>query len=201
MATREELLKEYKQLAKRADQRLVRLEASRHDKHFQNILSYAYKKAQKSIERFSGEGAKRFNTKAPESDRELQAKINAIKDFLEKPTSQKSKIKEIYKKRAESINKGYFDKKGEWHEGRGTNFTWEDLANFYESEHASTLAQKIPSSDTLIRALGVIKKVGDDPEKIEKAIESNKKIGENEVVDEIAKRLLSEGYTAEMLFK
>ena len=58
-----ELEKEYHRLAKRADQRLVRLEGYRHDKGYESITSYAYATAQKAIKEWSGDKATRFNTK------------------------------------------------------------------------------------------------------------------------------------------
>lgn len=190
MADKEELLKEYKKLAKRADQRLIRLEALAHEEHYHGATSYAYARAMRDIHTWSGEGANRFNTKAPESSQQLQAKINDIKQFLEADTSTKSGITKVYKRRADTTNKKY-----------GTNFNWQDLANFYESESNKKLAKKY-GSKTVVRAIGVIKDIKGNIEKIQWAVEHNKKLGtKSEVVKDITQRLIEQGYTYDMLFK
>lgn len=189
MSKYDELLAEYKKLAKQADQRLVRLEKYSEQEHYKGVLNYSYARAMRDIASWSGPDATRFNTKPPASYQSLQAKVADIKEFLESATSTKQGITTMYKDRAKTTNKRF-----------GTDFTWQDLANFYEGE----LSKKLDSeygSKTLIKALGVIKRIGDDKSKIQAAIESNKKLSNDMVVDEIAKRLLSQGYTAQDLFK
>ena len=75
----------------------------------------AYKNAMRDIAVYSGKGAKRFNTKPPESHAALQRKINDIKNFLNMKTSKVSGLKEINKKRVDTINQKY-----------GTDFTAAD---------------------------------------------------------------------------
>lgn len=118
----------YRRLAKQADQRLVRLEAASHDTGFKKIKNWAYKKAIKDIEHWSGAGSMRFNTKPPETKQQLEAKIHDIRAFLEAPTSTKSGVLQTYKKRAASINKTI----------PGANFTWEDLAKVFEPAGGGT---------------------------------------------------------------
>lgn len=185
----DELLKEYKKLAKRADQRLSRLETLAGQEHYKGVLNYSYKRAMRDINAWSGSGATRFNTKAPGDYMSLQAKVNDIKQFLDVPTSTKSGITSIYKKRAETVNERY-----------GTDFTWQDLANYYENEDNKKLDEAY-GSKTLIKALGVIKSIGNEAEAIKKAKKKNVKLDDNEVVNEIAKKLLKQGYTSEKLFK
>ena len=93
-----DLMKEYRRLAKVADQRLVRIEAAKHDKGYGSIEKYAYANAMRSIHSFSGEGAKRFNTKPPDNPQALQRKINDILVFLNSPTTTKSGVKKVYEK-------------------------------------------------------------------------------------------------------
>lgn len=143
-----ELFKQYKQLAKTADQRLVRLHSYEHDKFYRGITSYAYAGAMESIRNWSGKGATRFNTKAPEDLRALKAKINDIKNFLEKPTSTKEGVKKYYEKRTETINKNL--------PGKGS-LTWQEVANFFEFA-TNKIKDMQPGSESVLIAIDNIKK-------------------------------------------
>lgn len=120
---RSELLKVYRTAAKAADQRLVRLEKLTQEENFRVADKWAYARAVRDIEQYSGEGATRFNVKPPQTMTGLTAKIEDIKTFLKAPSSTKSGIKKMYVERAEKINKDY-----------GTNFTWEEIGTFFEDE-------------------------------------------------------------------
>lgn len=143
-----ELFKQYKQLAKTADQRLVRLHSYEYEHFYKGVTSYAYAGAMASIRHWSGEDATRFNTKAPSDIKDLKAKINDIKNFLEKPTSTKEGIKKYYEKRTETINKLI--------PGKG-NLTWQELANFFEYK-SNEIKDMLPGSDSVMIALDNIKK-------------------------------------------
>ena len=84
---RDALLAEYKTLTMRADKRLQRLEKYMQRPGYETLAKGAYKRAMRDIGVWSGKGHKRFGTKAPEDNRELQAKINDIKSFLRADTS------------------------------------------------------------------------------------------------------------------
>lgn len=122
------LEKEYRWLAKRADQRLVRLEKLAENPEYSGIKEYSYKRAMRDIRSWSGENAKRFNTKAPSNTNQLKAKIADIKRFLESAsstigaTAETKGILKIYQERANTINEKY-----------GTDFNWKDLAKLFES--------------------------------------------------------------------
>lgn len=146
MADRTELLREYRKLAKRADQRIVRLEKYAEEDNFKTATKWAYARAMRDIKQWGGEEATRFNTTPPDSITQLQAKINDIKEFLEKPTSTKMGIIKVYKQKADSINKEY-----------GTNFTWEELGEFFESGTADKI-EGVKGSKTMLKAIGVIQK-------------------------------------------
>ena len=133
-APNEDIEHYYRRLAKQADQRLVRLEAAAHDPHYRGIKNWAYRRAIKDIEHWSGEGSLRFNTKPPSTRQELEAKIQDIRQFLEAPTSTKSGVTKTYKKRADTINKNL-----------GTNLTWDQLANFWESDKSRIMASELGS--------------------------------------------------------
>lgn len=135
----------YRRLAKVADQRMVRLEElARTDKNFRNVKKYAYASALEDIKRFGGKGT-RWNTKPPEDERRLYEKIKAMKYFIESPTSTKAGIKEVYQKKANTLNKNY-----------GTNFTWQDLADYYGKGQADVAAKEAGGSGTALLAIGVI---------------------------------------------
>lgn len=138
------LFAEYKKLAKRADQRLVRLEKLSNQAGFEHVTEWAYRKAQKNIQYWSGENATRFNVKPPNDIQLLKAKMRDIQEFLAYKTSTKKGILEVYKKRADTLNKKY-----------GTDFTWEDLANYFERKTHEKLDKEY-GSKTMLKAIGQI---------------------------------------------
>ena len=133
----------YKRLAKVADQRLVRLERLSNEAGYENAWKWAYKSAQKDIEKWGG--AKRFNTAPPTDQRQLKAKINDIKAFLGAKSSTKSGITEVYKKRAKT-----------WNEKYGTDVSWEDLAKYY-SRGINKMLERDMNSDVVNKAIAVIR--------------------------------------------
>lgn len=149
-----ELMAEYRRLAKRADQRLVRLEtlAESGDTNFQGVLSYSYKKAAQDAKKWGSTGERpRFNVKPPETTGDIKAKIKDIEAFLESPTSTKKGITDVYKKRAETFNKR-FGKKGD------RPVTWQELANYYKSDQAKALDKRY-GSKTIARAVRIASNV------------------------------------------
>ena len=164
-----ELEKEYWKLAKRADQRLVRLEHySELGGKYLNVTKFAYSKAMVDIRKWSGEGAKRFNVKPPESTISLQAKIKDIKEFLGSATSTIKPTKDnavydlegklvgggielTYDKRAATLNKKF----GKYLDHP---FTWDNIQDFFESALYKKLDAKGYDSNTVIRAIGTIQK-------------------------------------------
>ena len=158
---RKELEKVYRTLAKSADQRLVRLESYQHDKSFKPATKWAYARAMRDIEAWSGSEATRFNTAPPESDTDLLSKIQDIKHFLESPTSTKKGIIEVYKKRVDTINKNMKKDNPDW-----KNLTWKDLAQYYDSKLNTKLDSKYGSKTAL-------------------AVYANIKANEKEIVEDI----------------
>ena len=146
----ETLEKYYRRLAKTADQRLVRLEKYEQQTYFKTATKWAYAKAVKDIKKWMPKDAKvteyRFNIKPPTKTEDLLAKINDIQTFLESPTSTKKGITEVYKKRADTVNKKF-----------GTNFTWQQLAKYYDSGMAEVWDAKF-GSDTALRTIGQLQK-------------------------------------------
>ena len=191
------LLKEYRKLAKRADQRLVRLEGYRHDKGMKNILSYAYRTAQKAISQWSGSKSKRFNTAPPKTEKGLIQKIADIKAFLESPTSTKKGILDVYKKRADAINKTFFG------EDKKKYLTWQEWANFWDKVDAD-MVDKIPYNEAAAGA-GIMKKYkikSDDPEEIKRMADKLQRTDDIDIIeDSIIQSLADNGLTYDKLIK
>ena len=141
----ESLQSYYRRIAKVADQRLVRLEKLADQPGYGNATHWAYKRAMRDIASWSGDDAKRFNTKAPSNINQLRAKINDIKTFLGSESSTKSGITETYKNRASTINSKY-----------GTSFQVDDLAKVFNNGLMKKLEAKGFSSKTILKAIGYI---------------------------------------------
>lgn len=162
MASYKELLKEYRKLAKRADQRLVRIEAAAHEKQYENIKSWAYKNAMRDIRVYSGKGAKRFNTKPPETLGALQRKVNDINNFLNMKTSTIKGTREVMQKRVDTINKE-----------NDTNFTLDDWKKLTDSGILEQLKTNY-GSQVSIETIATIKK---DKKQLELAMQEAKDRG------------------------
>ena len=160
----ESYLKEYNKLAKKADRRMRELERFSRDPKFESILNYAYRTAVKDIASWTPPDKRnalyqydkdtlinvlakpRWQRNAPADTNSLKAKIKDIEKFLKKPTSTMTGTVKIYKKRTETINKKY-----------GTSFTWEQLADYFETGLADKASDKF-GSKTVLQAIGVIQK-------------------------------------------
>lgn len=143
-----DLLKEYKKLAKRADQRLVRIEkATSSKKGMENLKKFAYQNAMEDIQRFGGKN--RYNSNTPTTTQELKAKIRVIEKFLDYKTSTVTGTKQTYVKRVKTINEKY-----------GTNFTWEEFHDFILSEEWRKLSKY--GSKFILKAIGKLDKKGID---------------------------------------
>lgn len=151
---------EYKKLARKADARLRAIEKYAKQKYYKGIERYAYARAIRDIELWSGTGKKRFDTKPPDSLQGIRAKINDIKMFLESPTSTKAGVTEIYKKRADTINNKY-----------GTNLTWQQIADYYTSAAHEKAAEMYGSKTELLVFASEVSRV--DVDKISSTLKRN----------------------------
>ena len=151
---------EYKKLARKADARLRAIEKYSEQKYYKGIERYAYARAIRDIELWSGSGKKRFDTKPPDSLQGIRAKINDIKTFLESPTSTKAGVTEIYKKRADAINERY-----------GTDLTWQQIADYYTSAAHEKAAEMYGSKTELLVFASEVSKV--DVDKINSTLRRN----------------------------
>ena len=186
--TGERTIDYYTRLAKQADQRLVRLEKLSTEPGYENITKWAYAQAQHDIKALFGEDRTRFNVRPRKlksgqfSEKQMQAAISSMKQFLLSPTSTKSGINKVYGERAKTINERY-----------GTDFDWKELAQFFENT-MDTLLDLQYGSKTKMRAIGTIqrhqwKSVDDINDYVEYAKSHNMKVPDDEVVN-MAKKML-----------
>ena len=176
---RQQLEKEYRRLAKQADQRLVRIEEYAKKTRFKGVKKFAYRVAMRDIRAWSGSKAKRFNTRPPENTNQLKAKIADIKKFLQSDSSTLRKTKtnrgiiDIYETRAKTLNDNW-----------GTNFTWQDMAKFFESSTSEKI-DTMMSSDAKMRAIGVIHQNKDKVKKLIKQAGNKHLVVDEKKVDDV----------------
>lgn len=179
MATYDDLMKIYRQKAKMADQRLVRLERAAGKRSaikgesakagMENILNYAYRKAMMDIRQWSGASAKRFNTAPPKGKdtradiMKLRAKIQDIQDFLDMPTSSAYETEKIYARRAEGLSKTW-----------GIDMTWQEIKQVTDSALFEKLESKMDRY-IVLKVLGVIQ---DNKDSVEKRLKGIKDQGQ-----------------------
>lgn len=146
---KQKYLAEYNRLAKKADRRMRELERFSRYPEFEKILNYSYKSAEKAIRKYTPPGYEdkmpRWQRNEPLDTRTLRAKIKDIENFLSKPTSKITGIIKIYKKRATTINKEY-----------NTNFTWQQLATYFETGGLAEKKNAKHGSGTVLESIGVI---------------------------------------------
>ena len=174
-----ELLKEYRRLAKRADQRLVRIENEYSKrKGYEEITKYAYRVAIRDIRSWSGSDAKRFNTRPPKNTNQLKEKIADIKKFLESKSSTMSGVKQVYDKRTDTINRKF-----------GTDFSADRLTDFFNSALYKKM-DKLYYADTMLKTVGVIQA---NDEQIVEALENKEPIHiqvKDEIVEDAVNHML-----------
>lgn len=196
-------LQHYRRLAKVADQRLVRLEKLSGEKGFKNVLKWSYRYAQREINYYQGVNRKiptthrqllymekagktpgRFNTKPPMTVdgkidyNKLEGKIARMQEFLDRPTSAKGAIVEVYEKRAKTLNQRY-----------NMDMKWSELADFFESDAYKRYSNKsdgIYDSATILTFKRSLERVDDD---VKDAIEDTLSDMENASEEEIVKAI------------
>lgn len=191
-----------RRIAKVANERLRQLNKIAKEPDYQGVLQYAYSNAMYDIASMTGSDRTRtrFPTSIPKTksgeinQRELHRRINAIEKFIESPTSTKRGIQAIYKQRAKTTNDNLGLKGKE-------RFTWQDLARFYENEKAVTASKSVGGSETVLRALGYLRrKVGSDPKKIKAVKAGNLKVSDDFVINRVAQELIKEGINPADIF-
>ena len=173
----------YRRLAKAADERLVRLEALSKQSDYKNVKKYAYAKAAYDARSFGSKGKyPRFNIALEKDDsgkiieQRFKEKIEAMKSFMQAPTSTKYAIQEVYEKRTQTINETY-----------GTNFTWQQLADYFNKGYDQKVSKRVGGSKTALYAIGKIQQAESN---IVSAIETNTSIKTEDPVTDAAVDLL-----------
>ena len=186
---------ESRKLAKRANQRMVRLERYSEREGYSNIKKYAYSRAKQYIENYTGKKGKprkKKNVKLVsinDGTKELSGdelykkniqiqrqKIKAMQEFLasesstmgESRSGPKTKgIKAIYDQRTNTINEKFLNQ-------YGLEMTEKDLKRFFESKKQAKLESIVGSKDQFIVA-SVIKKynIKGSREELEKFVSSH----------------------------
>lgn len=168
-----ELYKEFRSLAKRADQRAVRLEKYAQRPGYEAITGFAYRVFQSSLKSFANEkqlaeyaeGVPLRANVVPKSNRQMRAKIGVLRQFLAAQSSTlegvrqrnpytgeyeiKAGIKEIYMKRAQTFKDRY-----------GLDVPWQKIGSVFESKAYQNLDKKY-GSKTILKAIAQIRRSTD----------------------------------------
>lgn len=175
MQNKEQLIKEYVKLAKRANKRLYNLEKLSKEKNFEVVTKWSYARAMHDIKIWGGN--KRFRTSIPEdiNIKRLSAMRNDVYNFLNSKSSTKKDIVKLYIEKTNTFNKNY-----------NTNWTWQDMASYFENGGAKEKIEEKFSSKTALEIIGVFRS---NPEQIKKVIDTfNKKHKyDKDVEEEVAK--------------
>lgn len=178
-----------KRLGKMADQRMKRLEQLSTQPGYENVLKWAYATAKsdlKSLGSNNWESVARRTKKGEYDKKNMQRRINAVKRFLESPTSMKKTIDKQYGGVASQINEKY-----------GLDLSWSDVGKFFDSEAWKKISEDY-GSQTAVKAIGVIRRldlssVGDVKEAITNAASSTQYLDDDEVMHAVSKLLRKNG--------
>ena len=180
---KEQLIKEYLKLAKRANKRLYNLEKLSKEDNFNIVTKWAYSRAQHDINIWN-KGHKRFKTTGISelNSNTISAMRNDIYNFLNSKTSTKKGILKYYKDKTDTFNKKY-----------NLNWNWQDMASFFENGGLHEKFEKDGFASST--AIDILATVRNNPEQIKKVInEFNKKHQyNNEVSDEVKKLKNNDG--------
>lgn len=141
----DELVKDYRTLAKAADQRLVRLEKYVKEEGFGHAQDYAYRRAMHDIKAWGG--GTRWNRRPPESMAKLKAKMQDIKTFLMADTSTKGGLRSVEQRRADTLNEKF-----------GTDFTPAEISKFFDSKLRKKMEDKVLDSNTMVKTIAVMRR-------------------------------------------
>lgn len=162
---------------------------------FRNITKYSYEKIQYKAKELKG-GIKseampgyeyrgfRFSETLLKdlTDKQVDRRIEMLKEFLHAPTSTIADVKTIYKKTARTFNKDY-----------GTKFTWETFAKYYESGLADKFKKREEiGSDGGLEVIATLQKLPKEViENLENVDEVIKTV-DDEILQETIKKAIAE---------
>lgn len=179
--SREDLIRDYNKMVTSANKQLYRLEKYSEREGYENILKFAYAKAQTNIKRRRGEGFNRFQKAGKDVDlRKLRGDINAVLEFMNSPSRSFSGIKATYQQRADSINERF-----------GTSFTWQSMADYYSSGLNQKL-DKSYGSRTALQIYGEFqKKDTEELEQIYRSLNKNHKLKKYDTREELIGNIMT----------
>lgn len=156
------LYKEFRTLAKRADQRMVRLERYAERPEYEAVLGFAYRNMQENLKRFATQreleklkrGEPLRSNVVPRNNREMEARISALRGFLAAASSTITKVrqKNPYSGKWEikpGVKEVYMQRNATLQEKYGMNIGWQNLGTLFGSEHYKQLEAKYGSNETL----------------------------------------------------
>ena len=191
------LQKEARKLAKRANQRMVRLERYAQREEYSSVTEYAYKEAQRDIRGLYGKTGDRLRftenqklieisdgTKNVTGSRlyylnymSLKAKVNAMEKFLGAKSSTLADIKLPSGERKEGIKTVYDKRTATINKKYGTNFTSAQLKAFFASKQQEKLEQAVGSDAMFIVAATIKgKKLASNKREMAKFIKKNMQV-------------------------
>lgn len=163
-----DLQKEYKRLAKRADQRMRELERAQAKEEYQHILEWSYARAQDDLTALFGEDVTRFDRKISDK-RKLNKALASVKTFLNSETStigkakgidgvgEVSGIKIMFEDRAQKFNRWIENNTDE-----DFNLSTDEFIDFVQNQKYQKLRQKYRGSDVILRRITSAAKYKDE---------------------------------------
>ena len=169
-AYRLELEKEAKQKIASANAKLLNLEKLAKKEGYEGIEHFAYAKAMRSIKSIRGEGKKRFNI--PTNTHKLEKTLREVDKFLDMKTSTKAGIVDLYEKNAAQLNEMF-----------GTNYSWQEMADFLEAAKWDDLKNSFDSKTAVKVIKGLYEHKDVKPEEIDLMLKNHQVVFSDDEVD------------------
>lgn len=185
-----ELLREYRTLRDRANERLRALEKLSNNPDFENVLGYAYRLVQRDVKELGLGDVSKVRYRTPKNTNKLESALKRVKNFLDMDTSTKSGIVDVYMKNTEALNKKF-----------GTNFTWQEMKNYLDSINWNEIKKEY-GSGRVIAAIKSLRENNIKAEDIEKNSKKYKVITDSKSVEsDWTKRIAQSGLNPDMLYQ
>lgn len=185
-----ELLREYRTLRDRANERLRALEKLSNNPDFENVLGYAYRLVERDVKELGLGDVSKVRYRTPKNTNKLESALKRVKSFLDMDTSTKSGIVDVYMKNTEALNKKF-----------GTNFTWQEMKNYLDSINWNEIKKEY-GSGRVIAAIKSLRENNIKAEDIEKNSKKYKVITDSKSVEaDWTKRIAQSGLNPDMLYQ
>ena len=193
----EELLKEYRKVAQRANKKLERLEKLADNPDYENVLNYAYRIAARDVKELNLGDTEKVRYRVPYDKKTgryntnmLKAALRRAKEFENMVTSSKTGIDTTYRQDALNFNAAF-----------GTNYTWQELKEFTDAVNWNDLKKQYESG-TIQRIIRKVISHEISADKVQSAIENHKTIsGLDKVESSWLKQMYDSGLNPDLLFK